>query len=70
VFDEWPRSLGALVPELGDGMYRASIEGDDGEIMVWVHLVAYGPGREQLSEVSAHVDRELTEALKGAAKRA
>jgi uncharacterized protein YndB with AHSA1/START domain len=59
VFDEQPRSLGARVPELGDGMYRASVEGRDGEAWVWVHLVAYGQGRDRLDDVRAGVERTL-----------
>lgn len=59
VFDESPRSLGARVPRLGDGMYRASIEGSDGEVLVWVHLVAYGAGRDRLAAVTAEVEAKL-----------
>jgi uncharacterized protein YndB with AHSA1/START domain len=59
VFDEQQRSLGARIPELGDGVYRASIEGRDGEALVWVHLVAYGEGRNRLDEVRDHVERVL-----------
>jgi uncharacterized protein YndB with AHSA1/START domain len=65
VFDEHERSLGARVPLLGDGMYRASVEGSDGGVWVWVHLVAYGDGRGLLPEVSAGVERKLA-ALPGA----
>jgi uncharacterized protein YndB with AHSA1/START domain len=63
IFDESPRSLGARVPTLGDGIYRASIEGRDGEVLVWVQLVAYGSGRERLADVTATVERALTAAL-------
>ena len=63
VFDEGERTLGARVPALGDGIYRASIEGRDGEPWVWVHLVAYGDGRSRLAEVSGDVERELAAAL-------
>ena len=59
VFDESPRSLGARVPSLGDGIYRASIEGSDGSALVWVHLVAYGPGRDRLAEATAAAQRAL-----------
>lgn len=59
IFDESPRSLGARVPELGDGMYRASIEGSDGEVFVWVHLVAYGAGRDRLAAVTDEVEGKL-----------
>jgi uncharacterized protein YndB with AHSA1/START domain len=64
VFDESPRSLGARVPALGDGIYRASIEGGDGKVLVWVQLVAYGPGRDRLADVTTEVERALTAALK------
>jgi uncharacterized protein YndB with AHSA1/START domain len=64
VFDESPRSLGARVPELGDGIYRASIEGRDGNVLVWVQLVAYGPGRDRLADVTAEVDRALAAAMR------
>jgi uncharacterized protein YndB with AHSA1/START domain len=63
VFDVWPRSLGARVPELGDGMYRASVEGRDHEAWVWVHLVAYGESRARLEQVRVDVDRKLVAAL-------
>ena len=63
VFDEGARTLGARVPVLGDGIYRASIEGRDGEPSVWVHLVAYGDGRSCLAEVSGDVERKLAAAL-------
>jgi uncharacterized protein YndB with AHSA1/START domain len=59
VFDEGERTLGARVPALGDGIYRASIEGRDGEPWVWVHLVAYGDGRSRLPEVTSGVERKL-----------
>jgi uncharacterized protein YndB with AHSA1/START domain len=61
VFDESARSLGARVPELGDGIYRASIEGRDGDVLVWVQLVAYGSGRERLADVTAAAERGLAE---------
>jgi uncharacterized protein YndB with AHSA1/START domain len=64
VFDERPRSLGARIPELGDGMYRASVEGRDGEASVWVHVVAYGEGRNRLDDVRADVERTLDLALR------
>jgi uncharacterized protein YndB with AHSA1/START domain len=67
VFDETPRSLGARVPELGDGIYRASIEGSDGKLMVWAHLVAYGSGRDRLADVTAQVARTLQDASMPAA---
>jgi uncharacterized protein YndB with AHSA1/START domain len=63
VFDDWPRSLGARIPELGDGMYRASIEGRDGRALVWVHIVAYGEGRARLEDVRADVEHKLGPAL-------
>jgi uncharacterized protein YndB with AHSA1/START domain len=63
VFDESPRSLGARVPSLGDGIYRASIEGRDGDVLAWVQLVAYGPGRDRLADVTAAVQRALAAAL-------
>lgn len=59
VFDETPRSVGARVPTLGDGIYRASVEGVDGNVLVWVHLVAYGSGRERLADVTAEVRHQL-----------
>jgi uncharacterized protein YndB with AHSA1/START domain len=59
VFDETPRSLGARVPALGDGIYRASVEGSDGNVLVWVQLVAYGAGRDRLADVTAEVERAL-----------
>jgi uncharacterized protein YndB with AHSA1/START domain len=59
VFDESARTLGARVPDLGDGIYRASIEGGDGNVLVWVHLVAYGSGRDRLGDVTAEVERRL-----------
>jgi uncharacterized protein YndB with AHSA1/START domain len=62
VLDESSRSLGARVPALGDGMYRASIEGSDGKVLVWVQLVAYGAGRERLAKVTADVKRALDDA--------
>jgi uncharacterized protein YndB with AHSA1/START domain len=64
VFDEWPRSLGARVPALGDGMYRASVEGGGREASVWVHLVAYGAGRERLDAVEEDVERKLNAVLR------
>jgi uncharacterized protein YndB with AHSA1/START domain len=70
VFDEQPRSLGARIPVLGDGMYRASIEGRDGEAWVWVHLVGYGDGRNRLDEVRADVERALDLALRAGRQRA
>jgi uncharacterized protein YndB with AHSA1/START domain len=66
VFDESPRSLGARVPGLGDGIYRASIEGSDGNVLVWVQLVAYGSGRDRLAEVTVEVQRKLAAAIDGA----
>jgi uncharacterized protein YndB with AHSA1/START domain len=63
VFDESPRSLGARVPDLGDGIYRAAIEGNDGKLMIWGQLVAYGAGTERLADATA----ELRRALDGAA---
>jgi uncharacterized protein YndB with AHSA1/START domain len=63
VFDEGERTLGARVPVLGDGIYRSSIEGRDGEPWVWVHLVAYGVGRSRLAEVRGDVERKLGAAL-------
>jgi len=59
VFDERPRSIGARIRELGNGMYRASIEGRDGKAWVWVHLVAYGEGRSRLDAVRTDVERTL-----------
>jgi uncharacterized protein YndB with AHSA1/START domain len=59
VFDESPRSIGARIPALGDGIYRASVEGADGNVFVWAQLVAYGSGRERLAELTAGVRREL-----------
>jgi uncharacterized protein YndB with AHSA1/START domain len=64
VFDEQPRSLGARIPKLGDGMYRASVEGRDGEVSVWVHLVAYGERRDRLDDARADVERTLNLALR------
>ena len=62
VFDESPRSIGARVPDLGDGIYRASIEGGDGKLMLWVQLVAYGAGRARLADVTAELQRALNDA--------
>lgn len=62
IFDESPRSLGARLPDLGDGIYRASIEGRDGRLMLWVQLVAYGAGRDRLAAVTAEVKRALEDA--------
>jgi uncharacterized protein YndB with AHSA1/START domain len=62
IFDETPRSIGARVPDLGDGIYRASIEGRDGKLLIWVHLVAYGSGRDRLPDVTAEVKRALDDA--------
>jgi hypothetical protein len=59
VFDESSRSIGARVPALGDGIYRAAVEGVDGEVLVWVQLVAYGSGRERLADVTDEVRRKL-----------
>jgi uncharacterized protein YndB with AHSA1/START domain len=59
VFDESPRSIGARVPALGDGIYRGSVEGNDGQVLIWVHLVAYGAGRERLGDVTGEVRSEL-----------
>jgi uncharacterized protein YndB with AHSA1/START domain len=59
VFDKSQRSIGARVPDLGDGIYRASIEGGDGKLMIWVQLVAYGSGRERLAEATAELQRAL-----------
>jgi uncharacterized protein YndB with AHSA1/START domain len=59
IFDEWPRSIGARIPELGDGMYRASVEGGDGRVSLWIHLVAYGVGRGRLDAVAQEVGRKL-----------
>jgi uncharacterized protein YndB with AHSA1/START domain len=59
VFDESARSIGARVADLGDGIYRGSGEGSDGHVSIWVHLVAYGPGRERLGDVTDEVRREL-----------
>jgi uncharacterized protein YndB with AHSA1/START domain len=64
VFDDLPRSLGARVPDLGDGIYRASIEGRDGNVLVWVQLVAYGPGRDRLADVTTEVERALATAVR------
>jgi uncharacterized protein YndB with AHSA1/START domain len=66
VVDDWPRSLGARVPVLGDGVYRASIEGEDGDVSVWVHLVAYGDGRERLHALTEELERTLAPALHAA----
>jgi uncharacterized protein YndB with AHSA1/START domain len=65
IFDESPRSIGARVPELGDGIYQASIEGRDGAILVWVHLVAYGGGRDRLAESTAGLERRLADVMEG-----
>ena len=59
VFDESARGVGARVPALGDGIYRASVEGGDGNALVWVHLVAYGSGRDGLADLTADVRRKL-----------
>lgn len=59
VFDESERSIGARVASLGDGIYRASVEGGDGDVLVWVHLVAYGSGRDRLADVTAEVRHKL-----------
>jgi hypothetical protein len=63
VFDESPRGVGARVPALGDGIYRASIEGSDGKVLVWVQLVAYGAGRDRLADVTAGVQQALSAAI-------
>lgn len=63
VFDESQRSLGARIPDLGDGMFRAFVEGSDGAASVWVHLVAYGDGRSRLDDVRTEVERKLGSAL-------
>jgi uncharacterized protein YndB with AHSA1/START domain len=59
VFDESARSIGARVPTLGDGICRASVEGGDGEVLVWVQLVAYGSGRDHLADATAEVRHKL-----------
>ena len=59
IFDESPRSFGARVPALGDGIVRASIEGGHGSVLVWVQLVAYREGRVRLADASAQVQRSL-----------
>ena len=69
VFDDWPLSIGARVPQLGDGMYRASIEGGDGELFVWIHLVAYGDARERIEAVAEDVQRALDAVLAGEGAR-
>jgi uncharacterized protein YndB with AHSA1/START domain len=69
IFDESPRSLGARVPPLGDGIFRASIEGGDGNVLVWVQLVAYGSGRERLAGVTAEVERSLAAAMADPARK-
>jgi uncharacterized protein YndB with AHSA1/START domain len=69
VFDESPRSVGARVPALGDGIYRASVEGSDGNVLAWVQLVAYGPGRERLSDITAEVRRALAAATDSTARK-
>ena len=61
VVDEGDRSLGAVIPRLGDGVYRASIEGDDGRVWLWVHLVAYGDGIAELDAVTAEVSARLAQ---------
>jgi uncharacterized protein YndB with AHSA1/START domain len=65
VFDDWPLSIGARVPGLGDGIYRASIEGGDGELYVWIHLVAYGEGRGQIDALAEEVQSRLDAVLAG-----
>jgi len=62
VFDRSPRSLGARVPDLGDGIYRAGIEGADGKLMLWVQLVAYGAGTDRLADATAELQRALDDA--------
>lgn len=59
VFDESERSVGARVPALGDGIYRALVEGGSGSVLVWVQLVAYGSGRDRLADVTAEIRRKL-----------
>jgi uncharacterized protein YndB with AHSA1/START domain len=63
IFDETPRSLGARVPELGDGICRVSIEGGNGKLLVWAHLVAYGPGRDHLARATNELYRALQAAV-------
>lgn len=62
IFDETARSVGARIPDLGDGIYRASIEGNDGKLLIWAQLVAYGPGRDRLAEATAVLQRALQDA--------
>ena len=61
VVDESERSLGAVIPGLGDGVYRASIEGGDGQVWLWVHLVAYGTDIAHLDSVAADVSAKLAQ---------
>ncbi len=63
VFDETPRSIGARVPALGDGIYRAAVEGSDGNVLVWAQLVAYGAGRDRLAGMTAELGRALESAV-------
>jgi uncharacterized protein YndB with AHSA1/START domain len=62
IFDETPRSLGARVPDLGDGICRVSIEGSDGKVLIWAHLIAYGPGRDRLAQATTELQRALQDA--------
>jgi len=58
-----PRTVAARVPELGDGRVLGSIEstGEDG--MIWLQLIAYGDGREQLEAVRDRIRDRLTAAF-------
>ena len=63
VVDDSARGLIARVPALGDGIHRASVEGRDGNVVIWVHLVAYGAGIARLDDIAKRVDSRLTTAV-------
>lgn len=61
VFDDQPPlTVGATMRELGDGVVRAMLFGEDGDGLVWFHLVAYGDGRTRLGAIAAEIERALS----------
>lgn len=58
--DQPPLTVGATMPELGDGVIRAMLFGEDGDALVWFQLVAYGEGRTQLEAIAGEIERALS----------
>lgn len=54
-----PMTISGPVPELGDGRVLGSVESAGEGGMIWLQLIAYADGREQLRAVTERVQRSL-----------